>query len=177
MAPMAGRPRKGAWAKVEAKLPGYLEALLASEAFGRGPGRKPPPREHGVYLFTEAGKHLYVGRCGLTERAANSAEGKGHSNFRTRLAGHTRPSSAHNQASFAWRLAVKAVDGRFEGLPTTRAALERDSRFRQKFARQKERVTAMDFRVVTITDNFESYVFEPYAALMLGTPHNSWATS
>jgi hypothetical protein len=174
---MAGRPRKGAWAKVEAKFPGYLEALLASEAFGRGLDRRPPPREHGVYLFTEAGRHLYVGRCGLTERAAKSEEGKGHSNFRTRLAGHTRPSSAHNQASFAWRLAVEVVAGRFEGLPTTRAALEHDSRFREEFARAKERVTAMDFRVVKITDNFESYVFEPYAALMLGTPHNSWATS
>jgi len=162
---------------VEAKLPGYLEALLASEVFGRGPDRKPPPRDHGVYLFTEAGRHLYVGRCGLTERAAKSAEGKGHSNFRTRLAGHTRPSSAHNQASFAWRLAIEAVDGRFEGLPTTRAALERDGRFRQEFARQKERATQMDLRVVTIADNFESYVFEPYAALVLNTPYNSWATS
>jgi hypothetical protein len=174
---MAGRASKGAWTKVEAKLPGYLEALLASEVFGRGLGRKPPPREHGVYLLTEAGSHLYVGRCGLTERAAKSEGGRGHSNFRTRLAGHTRPSSAHNQASFAWRLAMEAVAGRFEALPTTRVALERDSRFRQEFALQKERVTEMDFRVVTITDNFESYVFEPYAALMLGTPYNSWATS
>lgn len=174
---MGVRTRKGAWVKVEAKLPGYLEELLASEVFGRGPGRIPPPREHGVYLFTEAGRHLYVGRCGLTERAAESEERRGYSSFRTRLAGHTRPSSAHNQASFAWRLAVKAVDGRFEGLPTTRAALERDSRFRREFALQKERVTEMDFRVVTIADNFESYVFEPYAALMLGTPYNSWATS
>lgn len=174
---MADQAREREWAKVEAKLPGYLEALLASEAFGRGPGRKPPPREHGVYLFSEAGDHLYVGRCGLTERAAKSKEGMGHSNFRTRLAGHTRPSSAHNQASFAWRLAVKAVDGRFEGLPTTRAELEHDRRFREEFVRQKERVSAMEFRAVTITDNFESYVFEPYAALMLGTAHNSWATS
>lgn len=164
-----------AWAKVEAKFPGYLEALLTSEVFGRGPGRKAPPREHGVYLFTEAGRHLYVGRCGLTERAAKS--GKGHSNFRTRLAGHTRPSSAHNQASFAWRLAIEAVDGRFEGLPAARAELERDSRFQQEFVRQKERVSAMDFRVVKIADNFESYVFEPYAALILDTPYNSWATS
>jgi hypothetical protein len=43
--------------------------------------------------------------------------------------------------------------------------------------RGEERVTAMDFQVVTIADNFESYVFEPYAALMLDTPYNSWATS
>lgn len=35
----------------------------------------------------------------------------------------------------------------------------------------------MEFRAVTITHDFESYVFEPYAALMLGTPYNSWATS
>lgn len=172
---MAGQTPKGAWAKAEAKFPGYLEALLASEMFGRGPGREPPPREHGVYLFTEAGRHLYVGRCGLTERAAK--KGGGHSNFRTRLAGHTRPSSAHNQATFAWRLAVEAVEGQFEGLPTTRAELQLDGRFRREFVRQKERVAGMDFRVVTITDNFESYVFEPYAALMLDTPYNSWATS
>jgi hypothetical protein len=172
---VANQSRKRAWQEVEAKLPGYLEALLASDVFGRGTGRVPPPREHGVYLFTEASRHLYVGRCGLTERAAR--KGRGHSNFRTRLAGHTRPSSGDNQATFAWRLATEAVGGRFEGLPTTRAGLQLDDRFRQEFLRQKERVTAMEFRVVAITDNFESYVFEPYAALMLGTPHNSWATS
>lgn len=160
---------------MEAKLSSYLETLLASDVFGRGSGRTPPPREHGVYLFTEAGRHLYVGRCGLTERAAK--KGGGHSNFRTRLAGHTRPSSGHNQATFAWRLAVEAVDGRFEGLPTTRAELQLDSRFRQEFLCQKERVTAMEFRTVSIPDDFESYVFEPYAALMLDTPYNSWATS
>ncbi len=169
----AGRGR--AWAKVETKLPGYLDELLASEVYGRGAGRTPPPREHGVYLFTEAGRHLYVGRCGITERAAK--KGGGHSNFRTRLAGHTRPSSAHNQATFAWRLAAEAVAGRFEGLPTTRVELGGDSRFLGEFVRQKERVTAMEFRIVAITDDFESYVFEPYAAMMLETPYNSWATS
>lgn len=172
---MNGKARQVKWEQVAARLPRHLEALLACEAFGRGPGRKPPPLEHGVYLFTEARRPLYVGRCGLTERAAK--KGVGHSNFRTRLAGHTRPSSAHNQAAFAWRLAVEAVDGRWENLPTTRLALGRDSRFLQEFSRQKERVTAMEFRVVAIADDFESYVFEPYAAMMLDTPYNSWATS
>lgn len=172
---MADQTRKRKWVEVEAKLLGFLETLLASEAFGRGPGRKAPPREHGVYLFTEAGRHLYVGRCGLTERAAK--KGGGHSNFRTRLAGHTRPSSGHNQATFAWRLAIEAIDGQFEDLPIVRSELQHDGRFREEFLRQKERVTAMDFQVVTITDDFESYVFEPFAALMLGTQYNSWATS
>lgn len=172
---MSDQSAQRSWEEVEAKLPAYLEGLLASDVFGRGSGREPPPREHGVYLFTEAGRHLYVGRCGLTERAAK--KGGGHSNFRTRLAGHTRPSSGHNQATFAWRLAVEAVDGRFEDLPPVRAELQQDSRFREEFLRQKERVTAMDFQVITITDDFESYVFEPFAALMLGTKYNSWATS
>src|SRR5262245_47111091 len=113
---MAGQTRKRKWAEVEAKLPGYLETLLASDVFGRGPDRMPPPRVHGVYLFSESDTHLYVGRCGLTERAAK--KGGGHSNFRTRLAGHTRPSSGHNQATFAWRLTLEAIEGRFEGLPT-----------------------------------------------------------
>jgi len=156
-------------------LPNNLDRLLDCKVYGRGSDRQPPPREHGVYLFTEGSRHLYVGRCGLTERAEK--KGRGHSNFRTRLAGHTRPSSGHNQATFAWRLTVEAVEGRFAGLPTSRAELERDDRFKREFIRQKQRVTAMDFRVVTITDNFESYVFEPYAALMLKTPYNSWATS
>lgn len=172
---MNEKARQSEWEQVVAKLPRHLEALLACEAFGRGPDREPPPLKHGVYLFTEAGRHLYVGRCGLTERAAK--KGAGHSNFRTRLAGHTRPSSGHNQATFAWRLTVEAVEGRWEDLPTTRLALGRDSRFLQEFLRQKERVTAMEFRVVAIKDDFESYVFEPYAAMMLDTPYNSWATS
>lgn len=62
-------------------------------------------------------------------------------------------------------------------MPTTPLDLGRDSRFLQEFIRQKERVTAMEFRVVAIADDFESYVFEPYAAMMLKTPYNSWATS
>jgi hypothetical protein len=35
----------------------------------------------------------------------------------------------------------------------------------------------MEFRVLAIADDFESYVFEPYASLMLDTAYNSWATS
>jgi hypothetical protein len=162
-----------AWNQVSNKLPGYLDQLLNSRVYGRGPGRAPPPREHGVYLFTEHGRHLYVGRCGLTERAEK--KGRGHSNFRTRLAGHTRPSSSHHQATFAWRLAIEATDRKLDSM--SRADVEQDPEFMRTFIQEKERVTAMDFRTVTIADNFESYVFEPYAALMLDTRHNSWATS
>ena len=98
---MTDRTREQAWAEVEAKLPATSRRCWPRMFSAVVAGRKPPPHEHGVYLFTEAGRHLYVGRCGLTERAAK--KGGGHSNFRTRLAGHTRPSSGHNKATFAWR--------------------------------------------------------------------------
>ncbi len=34
----------------------------------------------------------------------------------------------------------------------------------------------MEFRVVEIADDLECYVFEPYAAEVLETPYNFWAT-
>ena len=163
------------WNDVLAKLPDYLDSLLGSAIYGRGKGRTAAPKQHGVYLFTEGASHLYVGRCGLTERARKV--GKGHSNFRTRLAGHSRPGSAHNSATFAWRLTFEILGAQIDGMPQTRAELQLHPPFREEFLRQKERVTAMDFRVLQIEDDFESYVFEAYAAHRLETPHNSWATS
>lgn len=165
--------------KIVQEFEDLLAKLLACEPYGRGPGRVPPPKTHGVYLFTEVHGpqpgHLYVGRVGVTERA--HAAGVGHSNCRTRLAGHTRPASAHNQATFAYRLAVKAVGAGVSSLPATRQARTEHAEFARVFNEQKMRVTAMEFRIVAIADDFVSYVFEPYAAFRLATPYNSWATS
>jgi hypothetical protein len=47
----------------------------------------------------------------------------------------------------------------------------------QLFTEAKERITAMDFRVVEIEDDRESAVFEVYAAFVLATSYNSFATS
>lgn len=163
------------WKVVVAKLPGYLDRLRRSPVYGRGEDRTAPPKMHGVYLFSEEGEDEYVGRCGLTERARRV--GKGHSNFRTRLAGHSRPSSGHNQATFAWRLTWLKLGSEVVAMPKLRAELEKHPPFREEFLRQKERVAAMDFRIVEIDDDYESYVFEAYAARELRTPHNSWATS
>lgn len=44
----------------------------------------------GVYLFSDGGRHLYVGRT---------------NNLRRRLGGHCRPSATHSTATFAFRLA------------------------------------------------------------------------
>jgi len=49
-------------------------------------------------------------------------------------------------------------------MPKGRAQRQLDEGFRAEFEAQKQRVTKMDFRIVEIVDDFESYVFEPYAA-------------
>ena len=168
------------------KMAGYLASLKACPPCGRDGGRDQPDATYGVYLFTETHdpttaselpepQDMYVGRVGMTERARQ--KGAGHSNFRTRLAGHTRPGSAHNQATFAFRLAVEGARGRFTDLPTDRAARGKHQGFAEIFAAQKARVNAMEFRWVEILDDLECYLFEPYAAYRLGTPYNSWATS
>ena len=48
-------------------LPEMLAGLLASEVYGID--RRPPKGQRGVYLFTERGKHLYVGRTSITARS------------------------------------------------------------------------------------------------------------
>src|SRR5262245_45783134 len=50
----------------------------------------------GVYLFSEAGQHLYVGRS---------------NGIRGRIGRHCRPSATHRMAAFAFRLA-KGARGR-----------------------------------------------------------------
>jgi hypothetical protein len=178
MPPFQAQPA-AAFLELVVGLERRLEELLASPVYGRGPGRRPPPRTHGVYLFSRTAdgglEHLYVGRVGVTERAR--AAGGGHSNFRTRLAGHTRPSSGHNQATFAFRLAVEHLGKSIADLPATRAERAVHPEFEAVFRMKKELVTSLQLRVAQIEDDFESYLFEPYAAFRLGTPYNSWATS
>lgn len=177
--PSSSPQSAAAFMKIVDALEGRLKELVASPEYGRGVGRTPPPRTHGVYLFSCATdvepEHLYVGRVGVTERAR--AAGGGHSNFRTRLAGHTRPSSGHNQATFAFRLAIEEVGASISDLPPTRTERAAHPAFEAVFSKKKELVTSLEMRVVEIEDDLESYVFEPYAAFRLGTPYNSWATS
>lgn len=166
------------WQQIASSLPRNLHRLLESPVYGRGPRRVPPPRMHGVYLFTERGRHLYVGRTGRTERSLMAGK-QGSSNFRSRLAGHSRPSSPHDSAPFAWRIALRKArrQGLLSELPADRKGRAADPRLAALFVEAKERVTAMEFRVVEIPDDPEAYAFEVYAASVLETPYNSFATS
>jgi hypothetical protein len=73
---------------VEALAP-KLEKLLNMAPLGYGtlPGTMP---KSGVYLFTENGQHLYVGRSNV---------------LRSRHGRHCRPGATHRQAAFAFQLA------------------------------------------------------------------------
>ncbi len=158
-------------------LEGRLEELLQSDLYGRGGAeRKAAPITPGVYLFSEVGRHLYVGRTGKTERAVRAGKPSA-SGFRARLTGHCRPSSGLSSATFAIRLALEQAMR--EGIPIAvpRGELLADPRFPALFIAAKERITAMEFRVLEIEDDRESAVFEVYAAYMLKTPYNSFATS
>jgi hypothetical protein len=90
--------RQRRWqADVTDQLPALLAHLLSAEDCSGS-----PPRTHGVYLFSERGKPMYVGRTGKTERSI--AKGRRHSNFRTRRAAHTH--ARHNEGTYAYRLAL-----------------------------------------------------------------------
>lgn len=169
--------RQAEWASMVGGLEERLQQLLQSEVYGRGMAQlKAAPNTHGVYLFTEAGRHLYVGRTGKTERSVKAGKPSA-SGFRARLAGHCRPSSGLSSATFAIRLALERAREDGTAIVAPRGELLHDPQFPALFVAAKERITAMEFRVVEIEDDRESAVFEVYAAYVLQTPYNSFATS
>jgi hypothetical protein len=169
--------RQAEWMAMVGGLEARLDALLESEVYGRGVAeREAAPITHGVYLFTEGGRHLYVGRTGKTERSARAGK-QSASGFRARLAGHSRPGSGLSSATFAIRLALEQAAKEGSPITAARSELLEHPRFPALFVAAKERITAMEFRSVEIEDDRESAVFEVYAAYMLETPYNSFATS
>jgi len=117
----------------------------------------------GVYLFSEGTKNLFVGRS---------------NRLRTRLQEHCRPSSNHNTAHFAFRLAREAT-GLIDASYTpekSRAALERTPGFREVFAKSKERVRMMDVRFVEVADPLLQALLVIYVAVALQTQFNEFQT-
>jgi hypothetical protein len=78
---MAGDERAGAsvcsaerWDELIAWFPAMLEQLLASEVFHVD--SRPPADQRGIYLFSEAGQHLYVGRTAITALSRERGESR-----------------------------------------------------------------------------------------------------
>lgn len=118
-----------------------------------------------IYLFSEAGRHLYVGR---TRRQS----------LRKRLRQHSSDSAGHNQAVFAFKLAREAT-GRLEPGYTakdSRAALAANPEFKQAFAEAKTRIRKMELRYVAEADPLRQTLLEIYVAVLLKTPYNDFDT-
>lgn len=147
---------------VEALAP-KLERLLAMSPLAYGALPRDMPKS-GVYLFTEAGWHLYVGR-------SNSPRG--------RYGRHCRPGATYRQAAFAFRLASEAV-GRtgasYRPGKDSRAGLMLDPAFVQAFLAAKERIRKMEYRYVEETDQNSQALLEIYCAVVLETPYNDFNT-
>jgi hypothetical protein len=117
--------------------------------------------DKGIYLFSENGRHLYVGRS---------------NNIRQRLRLHCLPSSNDNQAAFAFRLArehcgVLKASYKPEG---SRKHLMTQEVFCSAFEAQKARLRAMDIRTVGEDEPNRQALLEMYASISLGTPYNDF---
>jgi hypothetical protein len=128
-----------------------LEQLLAMPPLAYGTLPRDMPKS-GVYLFTEAGRHLYVGRSNA---------------LRGRYGRHCRPGATYQQAAFAFLLA-RNVTGRtvatYRPGEGSRAGLMLDPGFAAAFTAAKERIRVMEYR----------YVEEADAPILLSSSRLRW---
>jgi hypothetical protein len=111
----------------------------------------------GVYLFTENGTPLYVGRS---------------NNISLRYRNHC--SGMFNQAAFAMRLAYESTQRERDYSRGSRERRESDPLFCQAFASAKARICAMDFRAVDESDPTRQALLEIYCAIALGCRYNDF---
>ena len=151
------------FAKFVETLHPSFESLMAMKPISNGAVPLGMPSQ-GVYLFSEAGRHLYVGRS---------------NNLRQRYKQHSNPGSSHNQAVFAFKIAreatgkINAVYGRG---PDNRSGLVKDIDFSLAFIEGKARVKRMDYRFVEERDQTRQALLELYCAIALNCPYNDFNT-
>lgn len=141
-------------------LPELLNRLLAAEPVrvGECPSSL---AASGVYVLSEKGTHLYVGRS---------------DRLRARMRDHGNPSSAQTKSAFAFRLAREATGQvRASYKPKgSRKELMQDPMFSAEFVKAKARIAQMDMRCIEVSDPIRQALLEMYAALELQTPYNSF---
>lgn len=150
-------------AAAESLHPSFLQLVACQPRLYGRPGARLP--DQGVYLFSEEGRHLYVGRSNA---------------MADRRGAHYRPSSGPGAATFAFLLArretgfVTAVYAKNHD--ENRDGLMKNPVFLAAFDRAKDRIRAMEYRWVEETDQTRQALLEIYAAVSLATPYNDFAT-
>jgi hypothetical protein len=147
---------------LEGLHPKFEELMLMtpckSGAFPKGMPKK------GVYLFSENGKHLYVGRS---------------NKIRSRYGRHCNPGATHRMAAFAFKLAREAtgkVTASYKPGEDSRRGLMLNPEFRAAFEAAKVRILQMDFRFVEETDPNAQALLEIYCTLALDAKYNDFDT-
>lgn len=160
-------------------LPLVLAELRESKVYG-GDENLPPDNQRGIYLFTKNGKHLYVGRTGVTAKAW--AIGESNTSFKARYKAHTLKGSPPWSAPFANRLMRKHAEKHNIAVPSKWWA-NRDGEGEKVFdifSAMKREIQEMECRVVPFHDDrrgIRSTVAETYVHALLKTPHNDFLTS
>lgn len=147
-------------AHVESLRP-KLERLLAMSPVK--PTHLPPEMpKAGVYLLSEAGLPLYVGRS---------------NDIRGRIGRHSRPGATYRMAVFAFRLAreitgnVRASYKKGDG---SRASLMENPVFVEAFTAAKARIREMELRYVEEADPVRQTLLEVYVAMVLEAKYNDF---
>ncbi len=140
-----------------------FEQLLACPPLPYGKLPSTMPRS-GVYLFTEDGQPMYVGRSnGLRQRHGR----------------HCRPGATYKQAAFAFQLAREKT-GRtkvaYKAGEDSRRGLMLNPDFAAAIQEAKVRIRAMEYRYVEETDPIRQALLEIYCAVALDTPYNDFGT-
>ena len=119
--------------------------------------------KQGVYLFTENGNHLYVGRS----NAIRACYGR-----------HCNPGATHRMAAFTKlaREATGKITASYKSGETSRKGLMLNPEFRTAFETAKSRIRQMDFRFVEETDQNAQALLEIYCTLALKAKYNDFNT-
>ena len=135
------------------QLPLLLNQLVNSPSKNRNTLGVLPQK--GIYVFYENECPIYVGRS---------------NRIRGRLLEHSRPSSTHTSATFAFNLAKEAaIKNGIDVNNKTRAQLEKDSAFSSLYTEAKERVSKMSIKVIEINDPIIQTIFEVYVSVQFNT--------
>lgn len=136
------------------------ELLVSAEKYSIG--SLPPERampKSGIYLFSENGESLYVGRTNT---------------IRKRLQNHV--TNSHNKATFAFLLA-RHDTGNLEASykpEGSRAHLLEQPEFRAAFDRARDRIRGMDIQFVEEVDPIKQTILEVYAAFETQAKYNDF---
>lgn len=116
----------------------------------------------GIYVFydTESRQPVYVGRS---------------NDIKQRIQFHSRPSSGHGSATFAFILAKENVAKEGMNINIERKILEKEALFSDKFRSAKLTVSKMLIRVVEVDDPILQTLLEVYAAVELKTKYNDFS--